>query len=209
MLPGIGRSRLVAVVYSLNCFGNALICWQLTNVKATKCVACLPLQPAGGKCLAVTTFESVLHTFNPNTHLPGMTLPRTTSVRLNHLCTSVGRFCSCLHKWDMAPSAACEYGTEKQTVDLPMISTARRFWLMRQLNGCSTPAPRSSAAKQWIDRSGSNDNDLPSVIWISHQNHTATVDIFMRLHPVMKGLSSWGNLSFGINFICFTNLQII
>ena len=35
----------------------------------------------------------------------------------------------------------------------------RRFWVMRQMNGCSTPALRSSAAKQWIERTGSYDND--------------------------------------------------
>jgi len=34
-----------------------------------------------------------------------------------------------------------------QPIDLPMECTAWRFWTMRQPNGCSTPAPRSSAAK--------------------------------------------------------------
>jgi len=33
-----------------------------------------------------------------------------------------------------------------QFIDLPM------DWMMRQLNGCSTPAPRSSAAKQWFEQ---------------------------------------------------------
>jgi len=37
-----------------------------------------------------------------------------------------------------------------QSIDLPMDCTAWRFWTMRQPNGCSTPAPRSSAAKQGI-----------------------------------------------------------
>ena len=32
----------------------------------------------------------------------------------------------------------------------PTDCTAWRFWTMRQPNGCSTPAPKSSAAKQWI-----------------------------------------------------------
>jgi len=31
-----GKSKLVAVLCSLKCFGNDLICWQLINVKATK-----------------------------------------------------------------------------------------------------------------------------------------------------------------------------
>ena len=30
--------------------------------------------------------------------------------------------------------------------------TARQFWTMRQSNGCSTPAPRSSTVKQWFDQ---------------------------------------------------------
>jgi len=33
-----------------------------------------------------------------------------------------------------------------QSIDLPMESTAWRFWMMRQSIGCSTPAPRSRAA---------------------------------------------------------------
>jgi len=40
-------------------------------------------------------------------------MPRTAWVR----CAGVGRFHSCLHKWDMVSSAACECGAEKQTVD--------------------------------------------------------------------------------------------
>ena len=37
-----------------------------------------------------------------------------------------------------------------QSIDLPTDCTAWRFWMMRQPNGCSTPAPKFSAAKQWI-----------------------------------------------------------
>ena len=33
-----------------------------------------------------------------------------------------------------------------------MDCTAWRFWTMRQSNGCSTPVPRSSAAKQWLEQ---------------------------------------------------------
>jgi len=36
---------------------------------------------------------------------------------LNRLHTGVGRFRSCLYKWGMASSAACECGTEEQAVD--------------------------------------------------------------------------------------------
>jgi len=38
-------------------------------------------------------------------------------VQLNRLHTGVGLFRSCLYKWGMASSAACEYGAEEQTVD--------------------------------------------------------------------------------------------
>jgi len=37
-----------------------------------------------------------------------------------------------------------------QSIDLPTDYTAWRFWTMRQPNGCSTPTPKSSAAKQWM-----------------------------------------------------------
>ena len=37
-----------------------------------------------------------------------------------------------------------------QSTDLPMDCMAWRFWTMRQSNGCSTSAPRSSAVKQWF-----------------------------------------------------------
>jgi len=62
---------------------------------------------------------SKLRTFIPDTatYPPGMTLPRRAWVRLNLLRTGVGRFRSCLYKWGMASSAACECSTEEQTVD--------------------------------------------------------------------------------------------
>jgi len=42
-VAGLGRPRHVALVCSLSCFGNDLICWQLITVKATKHLACFPL----------------------------------------------------------------------------------------------------------------------------------------------------------------------
>ena len=36
------------------------------------------------------------------------------------------------------------------TLLIPMNYMAWQFWTIRQLNGCSTPSPRSSAAKQWF-----------------------------------------------------------
>jgi len=38
-----------------------------------------------------------------------------------------------------------------QSIDLRMVGTAWWFWTMRQPNGCSTPAPKSTAAKQWCE----------------------------------------------------------
>jgi len=52
---------------------------------------------------------------------PGMTLPRRAWVWLNRLRTGVGRFHSCLYKWGMAPSEACECGAEEQTFDFVVL----------------------------------------------------------------------------------------
>ena len=47
----------------------------------------------------------------------GMNFPRPAWVRLNRLRTGVGLFRSTMHKWGMAPTAACECGAEEQTAD--------------------------------------------------------------------------------------------
>jgi len=39
-----------------------------------------------------------------------------------------------------------------QSIDFPMDCMAWWCWTTRQLNGCSTPAPRSSAPKQWFQQ---------------------------------------------------------
>ena len=102
-----------------------------------------------------------LRIFVPDTgtHSPGMTLPKTAWVRLNRLRTGVGHFRSCLYKLGMAASAACESGTEEQTVDhvvlqcpthrpphglhsLTVLDDETIEWL---LNTCIL-APRSGAA---------------------------------------------------------------
>jgi len=51
------------------------------------------------------------------THPPEIALPRRVCVRLNHLCTSVTRFPSSLHKWGVAASAACEWCGGNQSVE--------------------------------------------------------------------------------------------
>jgi len=103
-----------------------------------------------------------LRIFIPDTgiHPHGMTLPRRALIRLNRLRTGVGRFRSCLYKWDMASSVSVAQknipstmlSSNVQSIDLPMDCMAWRFWTMKQLNGCSTPAPRSSAAEQWFEQ---------------------------------------------------------
>ena len=50
-------------------------------------------------------------------HTTGATLPRRAWVRLKRLRIGVGRFRSCVYKWGMASSEACEFGAEEQTVD--------------------------------------------------------------------------------------------
>jgi len=49
------------------------------------------------------------------------------------------------------PPLAYALAYNVQSIDLIMNCTAWRFWTTRQSNGCSTPAPRSSAAKQWLE----------------------------------------------------------
>jgi len=96
-----------------------------------------------------------------HTLLIALTLPRTECVWLNRLRTDteVWRFRSCLHKWGMAPSAACGCSAEEQTVDyvvlqrpidrpshglhgLAVLDDKTIGWL---LNTC----PEISVAKQW------------------------------------------------------------
>jgi len=58
------------------------------------------------------------HSHPPHgTHTPEMTLPRRAWVRLKCLRTGVGRFRSCLYRFGMASSVACERVAEEQTVD--------------------------------------------------------------------------------------------
>jgi len=88
-------------------------------------------------------------------------IPRRAWVRLNGLRTSVGRFRSFLYKWVwpllQLVSVAKKYkpsttlSSNVQSIDLLMDRMAWRFWTMRQSNGCSTPATRSRAIKQWLE----------------------------------------------------------
>ena len=95
----------------------------------------------------------------------GMALPRTAWIRLNRLCTGLGRFRSCLYKWDTASSAACECVAKEQTSDhvvlecpihRPPHCTAR----LDGSGGCDNRMaaqhlPRDlCAAEQWIKKTG-------------------------------------------------------
>jgi len=103
------------------------------------------------------------------THRPGMTLPRTTWVRLNRLRIGVGRFCSCLHKCGMASCGACECGAEEHTIDhavlqCPINRPPHGFYSLAVLNDetvewLPTPALKSSAAKQLTVTTRRNDDD--------------------------------------------------
>jgi len=141
-------------------------------------------------CFGLITngMQTRLHVFSSPTAAPTLLkwpCQEQPWVRLNRLCTSVRHFCSSLHKLAMAPSAACEYGAEEQTVyhvvlqcliiNLPMDCTAWWFWMIKQLTGCSTPAPRSNAAKQWIWTTRSTDEEECSIYYEgSYMAHSAS-----------------------------------
>jgi len=82
-------------------------------------------------------------------------------VQINRLRTGVGRF------WPLLRFASVTQqikpltmlSSNVQSINLPMDCPAWRFSMMRQSIGCSTPALRSSAAKKWTKRTGSNDDE--------------------------------------------------
>ena len=61
----------------------------------------------------------LLHAFIPkaSSRPLGMGLPRAAWVKLNHLRSGVGHYCSSMYKWDLAPLVNCECGASKQTAD--------------------------------------------------------------------------------------------
>ena len=83
----------------------------------------------------------------------GISLPRTTWVRLNRQRTSVGRFHSSMYKWGLTPSPNCECGATEQTAD-HIISSCLihhdqeqhevcRFWMTQLDVGLTPPLPTS------------------------------------------------------------------
>jgi len=128
---------------------------------------CHPKQNAAARLKSTILPLKIFWTGYATALPPVMDLPRTAWVRLQRLLSGVEHFRSCLHTWYMALSSACECGAEEQTLNM-FSSTVQsinhsvdcmswRLWMTRQSNGCSTPAPKPSAAKQWISRVGSND----------------------------------------------------
>jgi len=71
----------------------------------------------------------------------------------------------------MTSPAACESGAGEQIVDLVVLRYMERmvcwFWITTQWNGCSTPASRSSATKQWNIKTRSNDYKANDTVFSS------------------------------------------
>ena len=100
-----------------------------------------------------------------------MALRGTAWVRLNRLRIGVGDSAPAWKNevWPLLrpvsvaqnnkPSASTMLSSNVQSIDLPVDCTAWRFWMMRQSNGCSTPARRSSAATKLILATGSSDEE--------------------------------------------------
>jgi len=113
--------------------------------------------------------------FHPrHRHPPSWNDPPKNSVRFNRLRTGVERFRSCLHKWYGLLCGLCVawknwpttmLSSNVQSIELPMDCPAWRFWATRQSNGCSTPAPRFSAAQQWTVTTRSNEENHVFLWW--------------------------------------------
>ena len=56
-----------------------------------------------------------------------MSLPRAVWVKLNCLQAGVGQFHSSIHKWGLAPSPNCKFGTSEQTTD-HVLTTCPIHW---------------------------------------------------------------------------------
>ena len=76
---------------------------------------------------------------------PGMTLPRRAWVRINRLRTGVRRFRSCLYKWGMASSAACECDAE-QTDDKVVLQCR----IHRPPHGLHGPTVLDDETIEWL-----------------------------------------------------------
>jgi len=77
-----------------------------------------------------------------------------------------------------------------QSIDLPMDGTTWRFWTMRQVNGCSRPAPRSSAVKQWFERRTRSKWSVAQSVEIVY-----CVCLNVEPYPRLLGWPFWGQIS--------------
>ena len=108
----------------------------------------------GMQSVWTTLWDSVLSSPTP-AHTHSWNLPTTEWVQLNHLHTGISCFCSCLNKWGMAPFITWVWQRRTNPwpchplMSNPLTTPWTMAWLfwMRQLNGYSTSAPRSTAAK--------------------------------------------------------------
>jgi len=66
-----------------------------------------------------------------------------------------------------------------QPIDLSMDCIAWQFWTMRQSNGCSTPAPRSSVTKQCFNQLAQN---TKKIFLRQHKNIAETCSGFCQFH---------------------------
>ena len=60
---------------------------------------------------------SAMHAFILRVSTRPMGLPRKSCVKLHLLRSGLGRFCSSMRKWGLAPFSNCECGTTEQTAD--------------------------------------------------------------------------------------------
>jgi len=63
------------------------------------------------------------------------------------------------------PPSLRPWSSAVHSIDFPMECMAWRFWMMRQCNGCTTPASRSDASKRWIERTA---NTMKTLLRISN-----------------------------------------
>ena len=61
------------------------------------------------------------------------------------------------------------------SIYLPMDCMAWRFWTIRQTNDCSTPAPRSGAAKQWFQQLAQKKKTIRNTVSLSFSLHLCLI----------------------------------
>ena len=120
----------------------------------------------GGQSHKTPHFNS-RHRYTPT---PRMTLSRRAWVRLNCLRRLDVSAPACTNGvWPLRPVSVAQNklltmpSSTVQSIDLPMDYTAWRFWTMRQLNGCPTPAPYLGGLAVDKRRSPSNERRINRV----------------------------------------------